>query len=70
MFSGSVTLKGDFGDAPDATGDEFDPTFSVFKSALYCVVSEASGSARMRTKSSTLSESSSRESGSGPCISG
>ena len=39
-------------------------------SAWYCVVSEASGSVRMRTKSSTFSESSSTRIGNRPCSSG
>ena len=45
-------------------------TPSVAISALYCVVSEASGSVRMRTKSSTFSESSSTRIGRRPCSSG
>ena len=45
-------------------------TPSVAISALYWAVSEASGSVRMRTKSPTLSESSSTRMGSRPCSSG
>src|SRR5437588_3892897 len=45
-------------------------TPSVAISARYCAVSDASGSVRMRTKSPTLSESSSTRIGSRPCSSG
>jgi hypothetical protein len=45
-------------------------TPSVASSAVYCVVSEASGSVRMRTKSSAVSASSSTRIGKRPCSSG
>ena len=48
----------------------FTSTPSVSISALYCAVSDASGSVRMRTKSSTFSESSSTRIGNRPCSSG
>src|SRR4029077_11604072 len=52
------------------SGENSTCTPSVAISALYCVVSEASGSVRMRTKSPTFSESSSTRIGNRPCSSG
>ena len=45
-------------------------TFSVASSAVYCLVSAFSGSVRMRTKSSSVSDSSSTRIGNRPCSSG
>ena len=71
MFSmRSLTSVRDARDLGDGVVVNSSVTPSVASSAVYCLVSAFSGSVRMRTKSSSVSDSSSTRIGNRPCSSG